>query len=263
MCRIFYALNQSQIKHKIMQFLRQSDQPIKNTPGINSEADHIHNVDGYGLASFHNRHWKVYKSKEVYHANPKTTSYIDEIVKVGSSLVIGHIRKKIDTAPVSLENTHPFQYGDHVFLHNGGVFEFHKKRELFAKPIHKKYKIGGETDTEYIFYLLLTYLERNSQNVEEAFQHVFSRLSKIYSKWNATIIYANATHSYIIRTKYINEKIHPGKTIDAPSLYWNGKPSNKILITSEPILKTYSIIPENSFIVVPHSHLLERKEGGQ
>ena len=61
--------------------------------------------------------------------------------------------------------------------------------------------------------------------------------------------------------KYINRKKHPNEIFDAPSLYWNGSPNNetKILITSEPILKTYSVVPENSFIVVPHSRIIERK----
>lgn len=258
MCRIFYALNQSQMKHKIIQFLQQSDHKRKYTPGINSEADYMQHTDGYGLASFKQGHWKVYKSPEIYHATPNTKFYVEESAR--SSLVIGHIRRKVDSARASLENTHPFQYGNHVFLHNGSVFEFSKKRQLFAKAIHKKYQVQGETDTEHIFYLLLTYLERNPHNVEEAFARVFSRLSKIYSKWNATMVYANATHSYIVRTKFINQKVHVGETIDAPSLYWNGCPDrNKILVTSEPIMKTYSIIPENSFIVIPHREILERK----
>lgn len=272
MCRIFYALNQPKIKHKIMEFLKQSDRPDKPSSSLHGlqelpvtdEYTGRKHLDGYGLAFFNGETWSVCKSEKTYKTNPNAKQYVELAAKM--PLVIGHIRRKIDTAPpVSLVNTHPFIYRDNVFLHNGRIFGFNERKHLLVKHILPHYiaEIKGETDTEHIFYLLLSYIERlwnHDSNtpeptiVSQAFIQVFSRLSKIYSKWRANIIYANRTHSYIVRTKYLNKRLHPNEIFEAQSLYWNGSLENerKLLITSEPIMKTYSVIPENSFIVVPH-----------
>lgn len=274
MCRIFYALNQSKLKHKIIEFLKQSDRPDRpdrpymtstrhpELPATDEYTNRKH-LDGYGLAFFNGETWTVCKSEKTYKTEPNTKQYVELAAKM--PLVIGHIRRKTEIAPISLVNTHPFVYGDNVFLHNGNVFGFNERKHLLVKHILPHYitEIKGETDTEHIFYLLLSYIERlwnhdskspDPEIVSEAFLQVFSRLSKIYSKWNANIIYANHTHSYIVRTKYLNKRQHPKEKFEAQSLYWNGSLENetKLLITSEPIMKTYSVIPENSFIVVPH-----------
>lgn len=67
-------------------------------------------------------------------------------------------------------NTHPFQYNSYVFCHNGKIINFLKYKSLILKNIDNKYieKIKGETDSEYIFFLLLT-LDDLFNNVEKVF----------------------------------------------------------------------------------------------
>ncbi|HAA58237.1 MAG TPA: class II glutamine amidotransferase [Myxococcales bacterium] len=80
---------------------------------------------------------------------------------VSSETVIAHLRKATQ-GELSIINTHPFQYGSWVFAHNGNLRNFSEHRdELRAKiaPKLKRFILGG-TDSEVLFYLILTHLER-------------------------------------------------------------------------------------------------------
>lgn len=80
---------------------------------------------------------------------------------VSSETVIAHIRKATQGSKTII-NTHPFQYGSWVFAHNGNVKGFEeKKEEVRSKiaPVLRRF-ILGETDSESIFYLILTHIAR-------------------------------------------------------------------------------------------------------
>jgi glutamine amidotransferase len=59
-------------------------------------------------------------------------------------------------------NCHPFQYGRWVFAHNGDIPNFSSLREQLLQRIPPRLRrfILGDTDSETVFYLLLTELER-------------------------------------------------------------------------------------------------------
>ena len=76
---------------------------------------------------------------------------------VSSHTVVAHIRKAT-LGEHSIVNTHPFQYGPWVFAHNGHVHEFDKYRDALKEmvcPTLKRF-ILGETDSELIFYIIMT-----------------------------------------------------------------------------------------------------------
>lgn len=80
---------------------------------------------------------------------------------VSSETVVAHIRRATH-GHLSLINSHPFQYGSWIFAHNGNIPEFEGVREhLESKipPIMRRF-ILGQTDSEVIFYLLLTNMAR-------------------------------------------------------------------------------------------------------
>jgi predicted glutamine amidotransferase len=80
---------------------------------------------------------------------------------VSSETVVAHIRRAT-VGETSVINSHPFQYGRWVFAHNGEIEEFESVREEVRQevaPILRRF-ILGDTDSEVIFYLLLTYLAR-------------------------------------------------------------------------------------------------------
>ena len=77
---------------------------------------------------------------------------------VSSSRFFTHIRAAIGSA-VQQTNCHPFRHGRWLFMHNGYINEFATiKRDLVLTVDPSLYpKIQGQTDTEVLFYLALTF----------------------------------------------------------------------------------------------------------
>ena len=77
---------------------------------------------------------------------------------VRSPLFFAHIRAAIGSA-VQQTNCHPFRHGNWLFMHNGFVSDLAAiKRELVLAIDPSLYpEIKGQTDTELLFYLALTF----------------------------------------------------------------------------------------------------------
>ncbi len=84
---------------------------------------------------------------------------------VSSETVLAHVRKATQ-GPKTVLNCHPFQYGRWVFAHNGDLPRFHQayRRPLLAliAPRLRPF-ILGETDSEVLFFLFLTQLEKRGR----------------------------------------------------------------------------------------------------
>ncbi len=80
---------------------------------------------------------------------------------VSSETVLAHVRKATQGDKTVL-NCHPFQYGRWVFAHNGDVPNFKDTRKALLGHIPPRLRrfILGDTDSETIFYILLTQLEK-------------------------------------------------------------------------------------------------------
>jgi glutamine amidotransferase len=83
---------------------------------------------------------------------------------VSSQTVLAHIRKATQGEQTVL-NCHPFQYGRWVFAHNGDIRNFAERREALEAEISPRLRrfILGDTDSERIFFLFLTKLERHGR----------------------------------------------------------------------------------------------------
>ena len=79
---------------------------------------------------------------------------------VSSNTVLAHIRKATQGNQTIL-NSHPFQYGKWIFAHNGNIKNFQDKREELLKLVDLELKryILGTTDSELIFYVILTHIK--------------------------------------------------------------------------------------------------------
>ncbi len=77
---------------------------------------------------------------------------------VSSPLFFTHIRAAIGSA-VQQTNCHPFRHGRWLFMHNGFIDGFAAiKRDLVLAVDESLYpEIKGQTDTEVLFYLALTF----------------------------------------------------------------------------------------------------------
>ncbi len=81
--------------------------------------------------------------------------------KIHSPLFIAHVRAASPGSSVEEVNSHPFQCGKLVFMHNGMVGEFNKiRRPLLRRLNDVAYEaIMGSTDSEHMFGLFLNHIE--------------------------------------------------------------------------------------------------------
>ena len=250
-----------------MDFLKQSDHQEKNTPGLDSESDHHQHPDGFGLAWFGSatHKWKIMKTAKIYKEVKNLSSVLNEVVV--HDLVVGHIRKKTGHTEASYENTHPFTHKNQLFVHNGYLDGFDDIKNSILQYISPEYRmsIRGETDTEHMFYLFLTLKQKieeeeantkkHNQNIDTNYilfhsvVRLFRILRSVCKQFTANFIYCNKSHSIIVRYAF-----NRNKRIFAPSLYFNGTHNeHKLLISSEPIMETYSIVPTHTVICVDHN----------
>lgn len=122
-------------------------------------AQSVIHPDGWGVAYFQEDIPHIIKSSE--------RAFDDHIFQkvsgvVSSQTVLAHIRKATHGKKTIL-NSHPFQYGHWVFAHNGHLKNFdqykHKLKEKILPDLRRF--ILGDTDSEIIFYLLLSYIQKN------------------------------------------------------------------------------------------------------
>ena len=155
MCRLFgfRSVIQSQVHRSLVE--------ADNALAVQSSS----HPDGWGVA--------YYVDGAPHLTKSASTALHDQLFKrvsgiVASETVVAHIRKAT-VGTNSVLNTHPFQYGRWVFAHNGDIPEFDRCRaDLQAEiaPRLRRY-ILGETDSEVIFYLFLSRLQRHGRLSEK------------------------------------------------------------------------------------------------
>jgi glutamine amidotransferase len=114
--------------------------------------------DGWGL---------VYYIADTPHVVKSTvTAESDFLFKhvsgiVTSQTVLAHIRKATH-GKLTLLNTHPFQYGRWTFAHNGNIKNFDLVKKELLEEVSKEMRpfCLGETDSEIIFHLILTAINK-------------------------------------------------------------------------------------------------------
>ena len=246
MCRILIILKNINIEN-ILKFLNQSIE-VKNTPDIDNDRDFNYHKDGYGFIYYLDK-LSIYKSSLMFKDDINFNFIKENIVK--SDFLVGHIRStKIEFIDdVCYNNTHPFWYEDNYWCHNGSITPLIPS--FFMSYIDKKYHncIKGKTDSELLFYIFLTILDKNNfffNNEEKSWKTFFSLLSLF--KNNGLIISANivyVSNNNIFVSRFINNDEEP------PSLYID---NNNFLISSEPITDNYTLIPKNSYIKYNHKN---------
>lgn len=110
--------------------------------------------DGWGVAYYVDGYPHVVKSV----ASAVSDSLFRRVSGVvASETVIAHLRKAT-VGNLSILNSHPFQYGNWIFAHNGQIPDFETYREALMERVSPRYRgfILGDTDSEVIFYLLIS-----------------------------------------------------------------------------------------------------------
>jgi len=135
---------------------------------------------GSGIAIYNDEKWKLCKKERVM-ISKCFMNCDDEIVQDNDKddIVLGHIRNQgICPGNPTIENTHPFIYEDlvsslsFVFCHHGYIKNFNENdtRNILIDilPESLRNEIRGETDSEVLFYLLISsYLRKKNGEQEE------------------------------------------------------------------------------------------------
>jgi glutamine amidotransferase len=146
MCRLFGF--RSVIPSQVHRSLMNAD----NALGTQSEA----HPDGWGVA--------YYVDGSPHLTRSPATALDDALFHrlsgvLSSETVLAHVRKATQ-GPKTVLNCHPFQHGRWTFAHNGDIPKFPAHRESLMEIIAPRLRsfVLGETDSEVIFYVFLTFL---------------------------------------------------------------------------------------------------------
>ncbi len=149
-------------------------------------------ADGWGIAySGKKGKFSITKSQKAIFDDPK----VQKLNQLTTNFFIAHVRKKAGSE-ISINNTHPFKaqhqvLGECVFCHNGIV-----KDEII---FDSKYKLKGKTDSEKIFYSILSDI---SSDQPEAIQNTIRNNLKKYNKTKGTnIVLSTKDKTYIAMRK--------------------------------------------------------------
>lgn len=269
MCRHFFIFDHLLSKKEMQLILSKRTNQKKDTPLLHNPRDDGPHNDGVGIAHLlknenenqkKNECWKIQKWTDV--SNSTIYENIDELQK--SNIIIIHLRHKchlglkckISTGESLLENTHPFSYKNIVFTHNGSIYNFHKYKDYLriyiADDLYKYIK--GDTDSEWLFYIILTryYLLENKtpRNFQIMLEEILIDLQLICPEFTMNIIFSTPEFSVITRYIYYKKNRYTKKQY-ANSLYYDT--SHGFMVTSEPMTKNYKLVPENTAIYVDHT----------
>src|SRR3954447_11288506 len=114
------------------------------------------NGDGFGLGWYGDR-----PTPGIFHSTEPAwnDANLRELAgHISSPLFFTHIRAAIGSA-VQESNCHPFRHGRWLFMHNGYINEFPTiKRDVMLAVDPSLYpKVEGQTDSEALFFLALTF----------------------------------------------------------------------------------------------------------
>ena len=219
--------------------------------------DHHINIDGFGISIYDDSKVLTYKTTDHSWDDTNLLS-LSKFLK--SSLFMGHIRgiKPFQsTVPVHYNNCHPFTYLNYSFCHNGDVLHFNDIRETVKKQISNNLigSLKGETDSEHLFFLMLSYLDIEKKYTGFEIYQVLLKSIKIIIELTGgktssfNICVTDGTN--VVVTRFINSD-----TEEPPSLYVNVS-STATIIASEPLNKKteeWKIIEKN------HYYLIENKQ---
>jgi glutamine amidotransferase len=132
--------------------------------------------DGWGLGWYVGGAPQVVRALEPAHAD-------DDFAEVGefvaSTTILAHVRKA-SVGRVSLENTHPFEWGSWLFVHNGTIPAWDAARARIEAAIDPALarELTGETDSERCFFVFLSRLQRRCDPRHASFEQAAAALAE-------------------------------------------------------------------------------------
>ena len=272
MCRLFLSINVKLDDITLMNFFTQSNKKA-NTPGLSNPLDSDYHLDGYGIFWLDDTNeLALYKSAEPYILDYNFRGIFEQVVQ--SRFVIGHIRNigKTSIGDPSVTNSHPFICSHYLLAHNGFIKNFSQHKSQILDFISNKYigKICGETDTEHLFYCLLTIIDNlKFSHIEDAYdsielyQMAWEKLfglfeinsielvgNFIFSDMNKVMIVRYVSPNFSLSELDNTNNLNKSSKNYLPSLYYCSDVTNsRVLVCSEPVNLQYKLVEPNTFII--------------
>lgn len=244
------------------------------------EGKHGVNADGVGIAWYNE---ELTPEPGVYRSTRPAwgDSNLRHIARmVASRSFCAHVRAST-VGDVSLSNCHPFSYDQYAFVHNGTVRNFKNIKRALTDEIEDRFftEIGGQTDSEHVFYLLMHFLHQDEKRdlvaaVQKTFSWIvaqqsllsendFSRLNICLTKGNETIVTKFTTKGESQLSLHYAKKSYTVPVLNPDSDEEKSiKAMNASIIASEPLTDyapEWLEVPENHYILLRDGHDMEIK----
>ena len=185
------------------------------------------NADGFGLGWYHNTTPMRYR-ETVPIWNDANLPALTQTLK--QALWIANIRSATPGQGSGIDNTHPFQSDNILFVHNGLIRDFDRfKAEIINQlDASESSQIHGDTDSEYLFILLLRHLAGDIHNIT-AWKNFIEQCQSLFHETETLLNFIISDGQSLAAIRYA---IHA----QAPSLYYldNGDSfPDSVVIASE------------------------------
>jgi ergothioneine biosynthesis protein EgtC len=175
---------------------------------------------------------------------------------IASDCIFANVRSATPGQAVDQSNCQPFAYQQFLFMHNGYIENF---RATLMRPIRETLRdeyyraVGGTTDSEHIFALLLNFLHSETitaDTLSEALRvtirqlHAWARAQQLHVALNLAV----TNGEYLVIARF-------STSTPAPSLYYQQRSAlfpDATVIASERLSPQaeWSTVPENCILVV-------------
>jgi len=159
----------------------------------------IKNPDGWGIGYYKNNNAVVFKEP----ISIKDSSILYQKAKhLYTNILISHVRKSTQGVKKK-ENTHPFNFGNWIFVHNGNI----DIKEIIKERLLNKYVkcIKGETDSEIYFFWLIQNIGEYGviKGIKKAIKFIEDHKGNSTSSLN--FLLANGEKLYALRKAFFNK----------------------------------------------------------
>lgn len=157
------------------------------------------NPDGWGLAWYPDKAAQFVK-EPIKAGLSALNNFLSDYNCCRSKIFISHVRRA-SAGSVSYRNTHPFYREldgrEYIFAHNGTLRQFKSKLSL------GRFKPLGETDSEFAFCSILSWLEEKgvSQWTDDLFISLADKLKQINELGKFNCIFSDGVYLFCYRDK--------------------------------------------------------------
>ncbi|MGK7925406.1 MAG: ergothioneine biosynthesis protein EgtC [Spirulina sp.] len=211
------------------------------------------NADGFGVGWYHpQREEHPYTYKNILPIwNDLNLPQLGRYVE--SNSILSYVRSATPGLPVDIGNCQPFVRDRLMFVHNGYIEHFrHKFRRTIRNLLNEETEIWikGNTDSEYLCALILTYLQNHPDlNIEAAMAKAVTEIGELSKAHNFKFITAMiiGTGKRLVACRYSTFE-------DVPTLYWLRDDPNypsAVILASEPLFEgNWKPCPEHHILTV-------------